>query len=90
MEARRQLKEWRRARGLTQFGLSLTLDVTKDFIGMIERGERKPGLSLANLIKRETGIPQEDWDDPPVPDPAATTDQQQLPALPEGGTTPEG
>lgn len=63
MEARKQLKQWRRDNGLTQFGAALAFEVTKDFIGMLERGERRPGLSLANLMKRKCGINQEDWDD---------------------------
>ena len=63
MEARKQLREWRKSKGLTQFGASLVLGVTKDFVGMLERGERKPGLSLANLIKRQADIPTEDWDE---------------------------
>lgn len=68
MEARKQLRTWRRAQDLTQTELASKLGCTKDFIGLLERGERMPGLRFANAVKRLTGILQDDWDEP-----AATT-----------------
>lgn len=67
MEGRKQLREWRRDSGLTQAEAGTLLGVTKDFIGLLERGERRPGLGLANLVKRIAGIPQEDWDETSAP-----------------------
>lgn len=64
MKARKRLREWRRGKGLTQHDAGVCLGVTANFIGLLERGERMPGLSLANLVKREAGIETEAWDDP--------------------------
>lgn len=71
MEARKQLREWRRrqpsislpeGKGLTQTEAAAKLGVTKNFIGFLERGEQKPGLSFANTAKRVCGIPTEAWE----------------------------
>lgn len=64
MEARKQLRAWRRGECLTQTQAGAELGITKQFIGMLERGERNPGLAMANTIKRIAGIPTEAWDAP--------------------------
>ncbi len=73
MQARKQLRAWRRAEGLTQYGLGRWFDISKQFVGMIERGDRNPGLGLANRFKAVCGIPTEAWDDPAPEDPPAPT-----------------
>ncbi len=59
------------ALGLTQHQAAKALGVSGNFIGLLERGERMPGLSFANLVKRITGIPQDAWDEPAAEVPAA-------------------
>lgn len=60
--ARQQLKDWREARSLSQRETGKLLGVTQNFIGMLERGERMPGLVFANKVKLFTGIKQEHWE----------------------------
>ncbi len=66
--AREQLKDWRIGEGLTQIEAAKALNVTPNFIGNLERAERMPGLPLANLVKKVTGIKQEDWGPPATPE----------------------
>lgn len=66
--AREQLRDWRNAQlpKLTQLAAAQVLRVTPNFIGNLERGERMPGLVLANLVMEITGIKQKHWEEPPT------------------------
>lgn len=64
MEARAKLRDWRLKKDLSQVAFAELLGVTRNFVGFLERGEQKPGLTVANKIKKLTGIKQEAWDKP--------------------------
>ena len=64
MEAGKQIRAWRKQEKLTQHQAAVILGVTGNFVGLLERGERKPSLPMANTLKRLAGIPTEAWDEP--------------------------
>ena len=45
-----KLEELRKKRKLTQEQLSIKLNITSDYVSMIERGARTPGFKLAKRI----------------------------------------
>jgi putative transcriptional regulator len=47
---RNKLKFYRESNGITQAELAEKLNVTSDYISMIERNERTPGFKLAKAI----------------------------------------
>lgn len=47
------LKQYRRNKNLTQKELAFKVGVTKDYISMIERGKRNPGIFLAKKLAHE-------------------------------------
>lgn len=62
MTPRERLRTWRGKRSLREAAELLGCD--QSLLRKLELGEesRLPGLTLANSIKREVGIPTEDWD----------------------------
>jgi len=46
----RRIRELRRARGLTQAALAERLDITENYLGVLERGDRYPSLQLVETI----------------------------------------
>lgn len=50
------LKDYRKARGLTQTEVAETLGVTRQYIGALEKGERKPSLKLLKEIAKLYGV----------------------------------
>jgi len=49
------LKKYRKECGLTQIELAVKVNVSSDYISMIEREVRSPGLKLARLISKNVG-----------------------------------
>ena len=45
-----EVKKYRKSNSLTQGQLAELLEVSKDYVGMIERGKRTPGFKLAKKI----------------------------------------
>lgn len=44
------LKEYRKAKGYTQDEAAVKLGVTRQYVGALEKGERKPSLKLLKKI----------------------------------------
>lgn len=57
-----QLKDWMRRRGFdTQQEVAGFLGIDERFISQFMKERRRPGLKLALVIERKTGIPVEAW-----------------------------
>lgn len=57
-----QLKDWMRRRGFdTQDEVAGFLGIDKRFVSQFLNERRRPGLKLALVIERKTGIPVEAW-----------------------------
>ncbi len=53
----RRIRELRRARGLTQAALAERLDISENYLGSLERGDRSPSLQLVETIADAFGVP---------------------------------
>ena len=51
------LRSERETKGLTQEGLALKAGLTRQYVGMIERGERKPTLEASHSLARVLRVP---------------------------------
>lgn len=51
-----RLKEFRKAKNLTQKDLALIFKVTPDYISIIERNVQTPGFKLANKLADYFGV----------------------------------
>lgn len=58
---REQLTDWMKRRGLTARETAAQFGWDETFVSKIVRGERRPGLTNAVKIERETGIPVAAW-----------------------------
>jgi transcriptional regulator with XRE-family HTH domain len=56
-----QFLDWMRRRGFNQTETATFFGWDMTFISQLVRGKRKPGLTNAIRIERETGIPVESW-----------------------------
>jgi Predicted transcriptional regulators len=57
-----QLRDWMRRRGFdTQTEVAGFLGIDERFISQFMNERRRPGLKLALVIERKTGIPVEAW-----------------------------
>lgn len=57
-----QLRDWMRRRGFnTQAEAAGFLELDQRFVSEFLKGQRNPGLNIALLIERKTGIPVEAW-----------------------------
>lgn len=56
-----QLVDWMQRRGLNQQETAVHFGWDVTFISQLVRGRRRPGLTNAIRIERETGIPVEAW-----------------------------
>lgn len=61
MDPREALRAWRGGRSYRVAGELLGCDGS--LVRKIEIGDRRPGLTLANTLKRVIGIPTESWDE---------------------------
>lgn len=55
------LARWRLAAGLTHAALARRLGVSLATVGHLLAGRRRPSVTLAARIERETGIPARTW-----------------------------
>jgi transcriptional regulator with XRE-family HTH domain len=53
----KRLRELRKARGYSQEGFALTVELDRTYIGGIERGERNPGLKTILRIAEALEVP---------------------------------
>lgn len=51
------LRSAREAEGLSQEGLALKAKLTRQYVGMIERGERKPTVEAAHALATVLRVP---------------------------------
>lgn len=57
-----QLRDWMKRRGFnTQAEVAGFLEIDQRFVSEFMHEKRRPGLQLALLIERKTGIPVEAW-----------------------------
>ena len=57
-----QLRDWMRRRGFeTQAEVAGFLGIDKRFVSEFINDQRRPGLKIALVIERKTGIPVEAW-----------------------------
>ena len=53
----RRLRELRKARGYSQEGFALLVELDRTYVGGIERGERNPGLKVILRIAEALEVP---------------------------------
>lgn len=53
----KRLRVLRKARGYSQEGFALAVELDRTYIGGIERGERNPGLKTILRIAEALGVP---------------------------------
>ena len=51
------IRKHRKAKGLSQEALAERADIHHTHVGLIERGERTPGLDVAQRVARALGFP---------------------------------
>lgn len=58
-----QLRDWMRRRGFnTQAEVAGFLEIDQRFVSEFLNEQRRPGLKIALVIERKTGIPVEAWE----------------------------
>lgn len=58
---RLQLAEWKVKRGVTQREMAELFKVHENFVSLMLKGKRRPGLTLAVAIENLTGVPVRSW-----------------------------
>lgn len=61
----KRLRELRKARGFSQEGFALQVNLDRTYIGGIERGERNPGLKVILRIADTLDVAVEELFEPP-------------------------